>query len=291
MFRISLCVLAALLLVPRASRAQSSIPPVQQAPPPRPGDPPYETLFYRNGDLNLEAYFFKPEGAGPFPLVVYNHGSRNNQERLEWPVLFIARIMVPAGYAVLVPERRGYGKSEGRTFTEDIGPTERGQRFVERLIAEAGDVNAAVDFAKAKLPVDPKRIAMMGYSFGGIVTTIAAGDSQSLAATVIQAPGALNWGKSPELRAALTQSAKKIRVPSWCGAAENDATTESARVICATAKAAGAQTDLKIYPPFEHPTNPNPNAPGHALFSPIGVDLWKADVLAFLAGHIGPPRR
>ena len=58
------------------------------------------------------------------------------------------------------------------------------------------------------------------------------------------------------------------------------------------AKAAGAPTELKIYPPFQHPTNPNPNAPGHALFSPIGVDLWKADVLAFLVSHIGqPPRR
>ena len=292
MFRISLCVLAALLLFPGASRAQSSIPPVKQAPSPRPGDPTYETLFYRNGDLNLEAYFFKPQGTGPFPLVVYNHGSRTDEERMEWPVFFIARMLVPAGYAVLVPERRGYGKSEGPTFTEDIGPAERGQRFVDRLIAEAGDVNAAVDFARTKLPINPKRIAMMGYSFGGIVTTIAAGSSRSLVAAIIQAPGALNWDKSPELRTALTASAKKIRMPIWCGVAENDATTESARVICATAKAQGAQADVKIYPPFQHPTNPNPRAPGHALFSPIGVDVWKADVLAFLASHIGqPPRR
>lgn len=92
-------------------------------------------------------------------------------------------------------------------------------------------------------------------------------------------------------RAALTASAKKIRVPTWCAAAENDLTTESARVVCATAKAEGAPTELKIYPPFQHPTNPNPNAPGHALFSPTGVDLWKADVLAFLATHIAPPPR
>ena len=278
MFRMSACVIAALLFLPTPAPAQ--------APQPRAGDPPHETLFYRSGDLNLEAYFFKPEGKGPFPLVVYNHGSRANQERLEWPVFFIARVLVPAGYAVLVPERRGYGKSEGTTFTEDIGPAERGQRFVDRLIAEGSDVNAAVDFAKAKLPVDPTRIAMMGYSFGGIVTTIAAASSRSLVAIVNQAPGALNWDKSPELRAALTAAAKKIRAPMWCAAAENDATTGSARVICATAKAAGAHADVKIYPPFEHPANPNPRAPGHALFSPIGVDVWKDDVLAFLARYL-----
>src|SRR5689334_469337 len=81
-------------------------------------DPTYATVFYRNGPLKLEAYFYKPEGSGPFPLVVYNHGSRANAEHEEWPVLFIARILVPAGYAVLVPERRGYGTSEGATFTE-----------------------------------------------------------------------------------------------------------------------------------------------------------------------------
>jgi hypothetical protein len=72
----------------------------------------------------------------------------------------------------------------------------------------------------------------------------------------------------------------------WCGAAENDATTENARVICATAKAAGAATELKIYPPFVHPTNPNPRAPGHALFAPIGVDVWKQDVLEFLTRYL-----
>ena len=71
-----------------------------------------------------------------------------------------------------------------------------------------------------------------------------------------------------------------------CMAAENDATTESARVICATASAAGAPVEVKIYPPFTHPTNPNPRAPGHALFAPIGADIWKQDLLDFLARYV-----
>ena len=284
-FAAAIALLTIGLLLPVAAQQPPAQPPPaqQQAPQPRPDDPPHETFFYKNGPLELEGYFFKPAGAGPFPLVVYNHGSRANQERLEWPVYYIARLVVPAGYALLVPERRGYGKSEGKTFTEDIGADERGQRFVDRLVLEAADVNAAVDYAKKTFPIDPKRIVMQGYSFGGIVTTLAAAKSTSLRAIVNQAPGALNWDKSAELRTALTAAAKKIRVPMICMAAENDLTTESARVICATAKAAGAAAEVRIYPPFTHPTNPNPRAPGHALFAPIGVDIWKQDLLDFLA--------
>src|SRR5436190_16867882 len=52
----------------------------------------YETFYYKNGDLNIEAYFYKPEGNGPFPLVIYNHGSRAGQERQEVPFWYVATV-------------------------------------------------------------------------------------------------------------------------------------------------------------------------------------------------------
>lgn len=84
----------------------------QQAPSQAPSSatnpaPQYQTLFYDNGKMRLEAYFYKPAGDGPFPLVVYNHGSNPGNERAEIPMLFISRPLRAAGYAVLVPERRG----------------------------------------------------------------------------------------------------------------------------------------------------------------------------------------
>jgi dienelactone hydrolase len=243
--------------------------------------PAHETIFYRSGSLNLEAYVYTPPGKGPFPLVVYNHGSRAGQERTEWPVAFIARWLVPEGFAVMVPERRGYGKSEGATFSDEIG-ADRGERFVQRMEEEAADVNAAVIYAKARLPIDPQRIMTIGYSFGGIVTTLAASESTSFMRIVNQAPGALNWGKSEPLRQALVAAAGKIRAPMLCMAAENDATIENARALCAAAKANGARVSVKIYPPFTTPRAANAAAPGHALFAPVGIDIWKADVLSFL---------
>lgn len=243
--------------------------------------PPHETVFYKNGTLNLEAYVYTPEGKGPFPLVVYNHGSRAGQERVEWPVGYIARWLLPEGFAVIVPERRGYGRSDGAPFSEDIG-AERGDRFLERMKQEASDVNAAVAYAQTHLPIDRKRITTIGYSFGGIVTTLAASESTAYARIVNQAPGALNWGKSEPLRNLLVAAAGKIRVPMLCVAAENDATTENVRAICGAAKAHGARTTVTIYPPFINPQAPKAAAPGHALFARAGIDVWKDDVLKFL---------
>jgi len=251
----------------------------------QPATPPYETLFYTYDGLTLEAYLYKPEG-GPFPLVVYNHGSAApEEEQREWPAPFIARLFVPRGYAVLVPERRGYGKSEGEPFSKAIG-SDRGPRFVARQRAEAGDVDAAVDYVLKHRgsSLDAKRIVIMGPSFGGIVTTLAAGGNHRYAAAVIQAPGALNWDRSEEMRKALLEAAGKITIPVACSVAENDATTESARAICEAARKNGARSTLKIYPPFQPKQPQRPGvAPGHAIFGPAGVPLWQDDVFAFLA--------
>jgi dienelactone hydrolase len=262
--------------------------------------PPFETIFYSSEGLKLEAYLFKPEGPGPFPLIVYNHGSRIGDEHQERPVPHIARLLVPLGYAVLVPERRGYGKSEGRTVTEDVG-SDRGAKFVERMEAEARDALAAVDYV-TRAPdqgVDARRMAMVGWSFGGMVTTLAMGRDKRFSAGTVQAPAAANWNGKPIVQAALLKAAKGIRSPMLCAVAENDTQTESTRAICAAVRANGLPAELKIYPPFtppppapgttSRPAGPNAPAPGHAIFGPAGVAIWGDDLATFLREHM--PRK
>ena len=249
-----------------------------QAPAP---DLKYDTLFYTSGGLRVEAYLYKPAGPGPFPLVVYNHGSRAGNERRELPMMYVARILVPKGYAVLVPERRGYGKSEGASFSEDIGE-DRGPKFMARLQAEADDVLAAVEHVIEEPWVDPTKVVVMGYSFGGITATLAASRSNRFAAAIIQAPGALNWDRVPELRTVLVEAARGIRAPAMCAVAENDRTTESTRKICEAISANRTHTELKVYPPFTPPGNGPTAAAGHALFGPQGVTVWAEDALDFI---------
>ena len=62
LIRMTLALVAAPLVLSSQARSQS---PAQQ------GDTtPYTTVFYRNGPLNLEAYLYKPNGTGPFPVLL-----------------------------------------------------------------------------------------------------------------------------------------------------------------------------------------------------------------------------
>src|SRR5262249_1024023 len=65
----------------------------------------------------LETVVYRPDGDGPFPLVVINHGKPRDAK-------FVARTMHPVfdlaagwfvehGFAVAAPMRRGYGSSQG----------------------------------------------------------------------------------------------------------------------------------------------------------------------------------
>src|SRR5215471_5659624 len=62
---------------------QESNPAPTAAQATQPGAPEYSTFFYTHDKLKLEAYFYKPSGEGPFPVVVYNHGSRAGAEHEE----------------------------------------------------------------------------------------------------------------------------------------------------------------------------------------------------------------
>jgi len=241
----------------------------------------YEGVSYTSGKLAIEAYLYKPEGPGLFPVVIYNHGSRAGHEREERPFAYVGKMLAASGYLVLVPERRGYGKSEGTLFSEEIGD-DRGPRYVARLQQEADDVIAAAEFAKTLPDADGSRIAVMGWSFGGIVSVFAASRSALFRAVVDQAGGSLSWDGSPALQSALKEAAGKIRVPLLGMVAQNDRTTESVKSVVGEAKKHGAPSRLILYQAFKPHENANGIAPGHMIFSAQGACLWESDLKDFL---------
>lgn len=247
-----------------------------------------ETLRYTNDGLHLEAYLYRPAGGGPFPLVVHGHSGRDPATR--WGAV-IARLLTDAGYAVLVPERRGVGNSEGQRFTEVGDGRDLAARLVADLTADTGDVLAALAHVTrdSASRIDGRRVAIMGYSAGGSVAVLAAARSDRFRAVITQAPSSVNWTREPPLREAVIGAARRLRIPTLCQVAENDNTTESARSVCDTVKTSGAMANLIVYPPFT-PKQPSANpsvAPGHQLFNrDEGISIWGKDVLAFLAKYV-----
>lgn len=245
----------------------------------------YETVFYPSGKLKIEAYVYKPEGPGPFPVVIYNHGSREGHEREERPFGYVGEMLARSGYVVIVPERRGYGKSDGPTFGQAVGE-DRGPRFVTRVQEETDDALAAVEFAKTLTYADAARMGVMGWSFGGIISVFAASRSSAFRAVVDQAGAALTWDHSPAMQRALKEAAGKIQVPLLGMVAGNDRTTESVKAVVREAEKHGATVKLIVYPAFR-PKEAGGVAPGHMIFGREGWRIWEADVTEFLAKHLG----
>ena len=222
-----------------------------QAPAPAP-----TTRFYTRGGLRLESYLYLPPGAGPAPLVVYNHGSRAGAERAERPL--------PGSRAF--SRRRGTpcsSRNAGATANRRAPPSPR----TSAAIAAHGSSRASR--RKQTMPwrrwttswrrTDRASIAADWLSWGGrsggIVAVIGGAKRPAFRALVAQAPGALNWDRSAALRETLLDAAERLRMPVQCLVAANDATVESAKQICARAKAAGAPAVFTLYPAFTPPSS------------------------------------
>lgn len=103
-----------------APESKPAEPVTAPAPPPPPRVPAdgaqvfnKEKVTYTNPQgLMLAGIIYKPDGAGPFPAIVWNHGSERDPESGS-QFDTIARQFVPAGYVVMAPEREGHSSSQG----------------------------------------------------------------------------------------------------------------------------------------------------------------------------------
>ncbi len=247
----------------------------------------YTDVFYRSGSLRIEAYLYKPAGDGPFPVVIYNHGSRDGHERDSVAFKYVGSMLTRAGYVVLLPERRGYGKSDGLAWRDQTHNDP--MRLVPRLQEEVDDVLAAIDYLHTLPFADTKRMGIMGWSFGGIVTMLATSRSAAFLAAVDQAGGSLSWDANAPLRSALMSAAGKSKTPTLFMVAKNDRTTVSVTTLAAIFEKRGQPNRLVIYDPFTAPVAGHADAPGHLIFSMYGASIWERDIVEFLNRYLKEP--
>lgn len=116
------------------------------------------------------------------PVIVSVHGGPEGQERPGFNALY--QYYLSRGYAILATNVRG-STGYGKTYThlDDVKNREDSVK----------DLAASVDWLKTKGGADPKKIAVMGGSYGGYMTLAAITLYPDLWAAAVDTVGISNW--------------------------------------------------------------------------------------------------
>lgn len=265
----------AALAIPAALRAQAIVGP--------------DTVSFASGSMTLRGVIYRPTGNGPFPVILFNHGSGKSYTK---ELAAVGPAYASHGFAFFAPSRRGQWLSAatGHYVIDSLDAIEKSQGMDARnklLVTlmkgeQLDDVRAALKYITTKSYVQKDRVVVAGNSYGGIVTMYAAAYLDGLWAAVNFAGAAQSWADSPPLQQALTDVAAVSRIPVFFGQAENDYDLTPSKVLSATMTKNGHPNVMKIFPAFGK-TTPE----GHS-FGYFGGDTWGPVAMDFVKS---PPRK
>ena len=197
-----------------------------------------DTVVVHDGTITLHALLWRPQGRGPFPAVLLNHGSGRTREELErlGPYEGQAETLGPVfarhGYVFLFLFRQGVGPSADQgTSAVDLmnsefaadGPDARNAlqlRLLENRELSAADAGLA--FLRGLAEVDAHRVAIVAHSFGGSLTLLQAEKEPDLRALVLFSSAGYSWDRSADLRKRLLDAVAHIQAPIFFIHAAND---------------------------------------------------------------------
>jgi len=255
-----------------------------------------QIVTFQSGKVHLRAYLWIPRGPGPFPAVLFNHGSGGSTAdvtagmQITEAAEILAPFFVKHGYAFLYPFRRGQGLSADQAPSmQDILLQEeraKGQEARQHLqftlltTEQLDDAMAALTFLKATPRIDSHRIAVAGHSFGGQITLLAAERDPTIRAVLTFAAAAGSWERSAELRARLADAVAKTNAAVMLIHAENDYSVAAGRALADELDRLKKPHVLKIYPavglvPEDGHNMLYENIPG-----------WEEDVFNFLDRYV-----
>jgi dipeptidyl aminopeptidase/acylaminoacyl peptidase len=143
------------------------------------------SLHWTSDGREVQGWLLPPKDVDPgrrYPLVVSVHGGPSAQATASWPGRWNA-VLPAEGYFVLLPNPRGsYGQGEAftRANVKDFGH------------GDLRDILAGVDAAVAAAPIDPERVGVIGWSYGGFMAMWAVTQTHRFKAAVAGA-GIANW--------------------------------------------------------------------------------------------------
>lgn len=239
-----------------------------------PGDP-----------VTLVMTVYTPDGPGPFPLVVMNHGSTSDLPPAEQPryhLSFSAYYFLSRGYAVALPMMRGYAGSGGHIHAH-------GCDFAGTGREAAKDIRAVIGYLKQQPYIDGSQIVVAGQSFGGWNTLAFGTLNEPGVKGLVSFAGGMKASDCRDPDKALIAAAgalgMRASIPSIWFFGDNDAlfATPVWHAMFERYTAEGAPAELVAYGKFEDNSH-------NLLGSGAGLNLWMPKLDAFLA-RVGLPSK
>lgn len=235
--------------------------------------------------LRQRVWLVAPVGGDPLPAVVWNHGSqmglaadgslvdRSSEPQVQGDGASWRAWADASRVALVIPETRGYGGSDGDRPIEAMSDPVRVMEFLD---ARARDAAAATQWAAKRAEVQAPHIVIAGASHGGVVSLLASAQ-HAYAGTALLATGP--WYRRsdiglPQLQAAAAAGWGPMLVQHML--TDTLAPPSVSREIYEAAIAAGRRSEHREYPGA-------PGVEGHAVFLTPNRAQWMGDFNAFLA--------
>ena len=240
-----------------------------------------------NGRVRLRGWVYIPSGtppAGGFPVIVFNHGSgQETESRCTLADFFVAK----RRYMLFVPARRGHDGSTGEYFEDyaerktnatcnggcppDLRTFWTKYWTVEYLRDQRDDVTSAILYIKTYPKANPHKIAVMGHSFGGIVSVfwnVLTGEDTK--AVIDIAGGSQSWVGTPYLQQEMKEAVAQAKRPFFFLQPKNDVSIQPTIELTYVAGKNDQRYQSAIFAPVPQSLiqpcpRPDPNAPGETL--------------------------
>lgn len=140
----------------------------------------HEDLRFKSGDAVLVGTLVKPPGRGPFPIIIWTHGS-GPDTRKTFYYHGKAHLLAQHGVASLIYDKRGAGESTGSDSWD------------AKKLKE--DAIAAITAIRDREDVDSTRIGIAGFSQGGWIAPAVTADSSDVAFVLVGATPGITGGE------------------------------------------------------------------------------------------------
>lgn len=247
------------------------------------------------------AILFRPPGKGPFRIAVIAHASTQNRlaraqmPQPDYPAL--AAALVAKGFAVLIPQRLGHGKTGGPYLEDQEGCDNAEYAMSARTTAEM--IMTALTFIRTQSFARKDASVIVGHSAGGWgALALSDRSPKDISAIIAFAPGrggrkddrANNICAPDRLIAAAKEFGEDARVPLTWLVAENDSFFPpefSKQLADAFTEAGDDKVNFQVLPPSGKEGHWLAEAGDEAMLAPLIANIAGQTVQAPVAQGVG----